>query len=112
MSKRPAIASLADDNLAAGGVAAVDRALTLLAAFGNGTSVLSLSALAERTRMYKSTVLRLLASLEHAHLVVHRRRWVLRAGVRRRKAACRLCAIVLQRVAGDARAAGTGGRNP
>nr|WP_322786930.1 hypothetical protein [Paraburkholderia sprentiae] len=50
MSKQPAIASLADDNLAAG-VAAVDRALTLLASFGNGTPVLSLSALAERTRV-------------------------------------------------------------
>ncbi|TCK94575.1 DNA-binding IclR family transcriptional regulator [Paraburkholderia sp. BL9I2N2] len=85
MSKQPANASLADDNLAAGGVAAVDRALTLLAAFGNGTHVLSLSALAERTRLYKSTVLRLLASLEHAHLVVRRADgcYVLGSGVAR-----------------------------
>ncbi|MGF6969273.1 DNA-binding IclR family transcriptional regulator [Paraburkholderia sp. WC7.3g] len=85
MSKQPAIASLADDNLAAGGVAAVDRALTLLASFGNGTPVLSLSALAERTRLYKSTVLRLLASLEHAHLVVRRADgcYVLGSGVAR-----------------------------
>ncbi|CAB3671556.1 hypothetical protein LMG27174_02182 [Paraburkholderia rhynchosiae] len=85
MSKQPAIASMAEDNLAAGGVAAVDRALTLLAAFGNGTPVLSLSALAERTRLYKSTVLRLLASLEHAHLVVRRADgcYVLGSGVAR-----------------------------
>jgi DNA-binding IclR family transcriptional regulator len=69
VSKRPATASLADENPAAGGVAAVDRALYLLAAFGNTTPVLSLSALAERTLLYKSTVLRLLASLEHARLV-------------------------------------------
>lgn len=57
--------SLADENAAPGGVAAVDRALSLLAAFGDGDDGLSLAQLAERTRLYKSTVLRLLASLEH-----------------------------------------------
>ena len=57
--------SVADENAAPGGVAAVDRALSLLAAFQDGDAALSLAELAERTRLYKSTVLRLLASLEH-----------------------------------------------
>lgn len=61
--------SLASSQPAPGGAAAVDRALTLLTAFGKGDTALSLSALAERTQLYKSTVLRLLASLEHAGLV-------------------------------------------
>jgi DNA-binding IclR family transcriptional regulator len=61
--------SLADDNAAPGGVAAVDRALTLLCAFRAGDSTLSLTELAERTRLYKSTALRLLSSLEHSRLV-------------------------------------------
>ncbi|SCK18242.1 transcriptional regulator, IclR family [Variovorax sp. HW608] len=69
MPRRPATASLADEQSAAGGVAAVDRAASLLAAFGDGTPVLTLASLAECTRLYKSTVLRLLASLQHARLV-------------------------------------------
>ncbi len=48
-----------------GGVAAVDRALMLLAAFREGDRSLSLIELAERTHLVKSTVLRLLASLIH-----------------------------------------------
>jgi DNA-binding IclR family transcriptional regulator len=62
--------SLADENSAPGGVAAVDRALSLLTAFRRGDSTLTLTELADRTKLYKSTVLRLLASLEHARLVV------------------------------------------
>lgn len=50
----------------AAGVAAVDRALSLLAAFDDGMPTLSLAALAERTGLYKSTILRLAASLEAA----------------------------------------------
>lgn len=46
------------------GVAAVDRALTLLEAFGRGPTSLSLSELAQATGMVKSTVLRLAASLQ------------------------------------------------
>jgi len=69
MPRRAAVASLADEHAAAGGVAAVDRALCLLSAFGADTPALTLSALAQRTRLYKSTALRLLASLEHAQLV-------------------------------------------
>jgi DNA-binding IclR family transcriptional regulator len=46
------------------GVAAVDRALSLLAAFREGDTVLTLAEMAERTGMYKSTILRLCGSLE------------------------------------------------
>jgi DNA-binding IclR family transcriptional regulator len=52
-----------------GGVAAVDRALMLLAAFREGDLSLSLAELAERTQLVKSTALRLLASLIHFGLV-------------------------------------------
>ena len=51
---------------AAGGVAAVDRAMSLLMAFVDGPDTLSLAELARRTGLYKSTVLRLAASLERA----------------------------------------------
>ncbi len=71
MVKRAMTASVAEDDAAPGGVAAVDRALSLLAAFQPGDRALSLAELASRTRLYKSTALRLLASLEHA-------RWVIR----------------------------------
>jgi DNA-binding IclR family transcriptional regulator len=53
------------------GVAAVDRALSVLAAFREGDSVLTLAEMAERTGMYKSTILRLCASLE-SHGYLHR----------------------------------------
>ncbi len=69
MPRKSLAPSLADHNAAPGGAAAVDRALTLLAVFKAGDIALSLAQLAERTQLYKSTVLRLLASLEHAHLV-------------------------------------------
>lgn len=61
--------SVADLQAAPGGAAAVDRALTMLAAFRAGDKDLGLPELAERTGLYKSTVLRLLASLVHAQLV-------------------------------------------
>lgn len=47
-----------------GGVAAVNRALTLLTSFSAGQSHLSLAQLAERTGFYKSTILRLAESLQ------------------------------------------------
>lgn len=51
------------------GVAAVDRALQVLAAFRDGDTALELSDLAARTGLYKSTILRLCASLErHGYL--------------------------------------------
>ncbi|WP_028226461.1 IclR family transcriptional regulator [Paraburkholderia ferrariae] len=51
------------------GVAAVDRALSVLSALADGKGNLSLSELAEGTGLYKSTLLRLLTSLTHARLV-------------------------------------------
>lgn len=46
------------------GVAAVERALTILEAFTVKDSKLSLTDIARKTNLYKSTILRLLASLE------------------------------------------------
>ncbi len=69
MPRKAQIESIAEANAAPGGAAAVDRALTLLDAFRTGDIALGLSELAERTQLYKSTILRLLASLEHARLV-------------------------------------------
>jgi len=48
----------------ASGVAAVGRAMTVLGAFRPGDNSLPLRVLAARTGLYKSTILRLLASLE------------------------------------------------
>ncbi len=45
-------------------VAAVERALDILNAFGDGTRKLSLAELAERTGFYRSTILRLADSLK------------------------------------------------
>lgn len=69
MPRKARFDSLADEQASHQGVAAVDRALTLATAFRRGDTALTLSELAERTRLYKSTVLRLLASLIHAKLV-------------------------------------------
>lgn len=88
MPRRAAIASLAERSAAPGGAAAVDRALTLLAAFRAGDNALALADFAERTQLYKSTVLRLLASLAHARLVQRQGdgRWVLGPEVARLQA--------------------------
>jgi DNA-binding IclR family transcriptional regulator len=72
MPRKAQTASIADADAAPGGAAAVDRALSLLGAFRSGDTALALAELAERTRLYKSTVLRLLASLEHAGLIQRR----------------------------------------
>ena len=69
MPRKAQTESVADAHAAPGGAAAVDRALTLLSAFKAGDTSLGLIDLAQRTQLYKSTVLRLLASLEHARLV-------------------------------------------
>lgn len=69
MSKKASLPSVADEQSSPGGAAAVDRALSVLGAFSVGEPELSLAQIAERTRLYKSTILRLLASLEHASLV-------------------------------------------
>ena len=69
MPRKSATPSLSERDASPGGVAAVDRALSLLAVFRAGEEPLSLAALAERTGLHKSTALRLLASLEHAMLI-------------------------------------------
>ena len=69
MPRKSSIPSVADEQAAPGGAAAVDRALSLLSAFRSGDVSLSVTELAERTRLYKSTVLRLLSSLAHGGLL-------------------------------------------
>ncbi len=69
MPRKALYPSIAETRSAPGGVAAVDRALSLLSVFRGGDDSLSLTELAERTGLYKSTVLRLLASLEHAGVI-------------------------------------------
>jgi len=69
MPKKPTTSSLADEQAAPGGAAAVDKAVAILAAFRSNDKQLSVTELAERTRLYKSTVLRALASLAHGRLV-------------------------------------------
>lgn len=54
------------------GVAAVDRALHIATALANAPTALTLTELSNVTKMYKSTLLRLLSSLERAGLVTHR----------------------------------------
>lgn len=54
------------------GVAAVNRALTVVAALEAAGEPLSLAELARHTGLYKSTLLRLIASLEQFSLVVSR----------------------------------------
>jgi DNA-binding IclR family transcriptional regulator len=69
MPRKAAQPSIADQQAAPGGAAAVDRALSLLGAFRADEGPLALAVLADRTQLYKSTALRLLASLEHFHLI-------------------------------------------
>ncbi|WP_162306176.1 IclR family transcriptional regulator [Teichococcus vastitatis] len=52
------------------GVGAVDRALSVLFAFEAGEEALPLAELARRTGLYKSTLLRLIASLERARMLL------------------------------------------
>lgn len=54
------------------GVAAVERALSILSAWRAGEAALPLAELATRTGLYKSTILRLLASLERFRCVQRR----------------------------------------
>lgn len=57
------------DASAVGGVAALNRAIAILSAFGPDDRSLSLAEIATRTGLYKSTILRLMASLlEHRFL--------------------------------------------
>jgi len=72
MPRKAALPALADRNAAAGGIATLDRALSLLTAFSAVRPTPTLAEIAAHAQVYKSTVLRMLASLEHAHLV-HKR---------------------------------------
>ncbi len=54
----------------AGGVAAVERALAILGAFRASDTSLTLNEIALRTGMYKSTILRLIATLVQQHCMV------------------------------------------
>lgn len=85
MPRKAANPSLADNDAAPGGAAAVDRALSVLVSFRADDTALSLSQLADRTGLYKSTLLRLIASLEHARLMQRHAdgRYGLGAGVAR-----------------------------
>ncbi|RKK02901.1 IclR family transcriptional regulator [Pseudoroseomonas wenyumeiae] len=69
MPKKSQRQSSAEANAAPGGTAAVDRALSILNAFTPERPQQGLAELAARTGLYKSTTLRLLASLEHAQFV-------------------------------------------
>lgn len=69
MPRKAAHVSEADKHAAEGGAVAVDRALFVLSAFRLGDTSIGLAELAQRSGLYKSTLLRLLASLEHAALV-------------------------------------------
>jgi len=65
--KRPAPAAVPETGAA--GVAAVNRALSILDSFSADLTVLTLAQISQRTGMYKSTILRLLQSLErHAYV--------------------------------------------
>jgi len=72
MPRKAALPALADQNAAEGGIATLDRALSVLAAFTAATPTPTLAEIATYTQIYKSTVLRMLASLTHAHLVQRR----------------------------------------
>lgn len=69
MPRKPVQPSVADTQAAPGGSAAVDKALSLLRLFGHRAAPLTLTELAQGAGLYKSTALRLLASLEHGGLV-------------------------------------------
>lgn len=55
-----------------GGVAAVDRAFAIMQAFTHQRPVMTLAEISRVTGLYKSTILRLLGSLEKSYFVVQR----------------------------------------
>jgi len=57
------------DDADKGGVAALDRAFAILGVFQPGERALSLAEIARRTGFYKSTILRLLSSLERGGFI-------------------------------------------
>lgn len=69
MPRRPTPPDPAEEVAASGGSAAVDKAIGLLRLFGERAAALTLTELADAAGLYKSTALRLLASLEQGGLV-------------------------------------------
>lgn len=69
MPRKPQNTPMAEEDSAPGGASTVDRALSLLDVFSFENTSLTLTEMAERARLYKSTTLRLLASLQHKGLV-------------------------------------------
>jgi DNA-binding IclR family transcriptional regulator len=69
MSKQSLSEDESSTPAAEGGVAAVDRAFAILAAFDVGSNSLPLAEIARRTGLYKSTILRLMSSLERAGFI-------------------------------------------
>jgi len=65
----PTPAAQTSDNAESSGVAVLDRAFSLLAAFSARDAALTLTELSKRTGLYKSTVLRLLSALEHGGFI-------------------------------------------
>jgi DNA-binding IclR family transcriptional regulator len=72
MPKKSSKAGAENISITQSGVASVDKALTILRLFNSQTPELSLNQIAEMTGLYKSTSLRLLASLTAALLVLKR----------------------------------------
>src|SRR5476649_2539979 len=68
MSKQP-LETDPSKQPADGGVAAVDRAFAILGAFDVDRGSLTLAEIARRTGLYKSTILRLMTSLEKAGFI-------------------------------------------
>lgn len=69
-TKKISAAASADEATgASGGVAVLDRAFSILDAFGVSDDRLTLTELSRRTGLYKSTVLRLLGALEHGGFI-------------------------------------------
>lgn len=69
MPRKAQVAPATEERFAPGGAAAVDRALSLLAAFRPTDHALTLAEISRRAGLYKSTGQRLLASLEYASFV-------------------------------------------
>jgi len=67
--RSPSPSRVAPHPTATAGVAAVDRALLVLSALSDASGAMPLNEIAHRTGLYKSTILRLLASLDHANFV-------------------------------------------
>lgn len=70
MPRKSARTPDADANRAEGGASTVDRTLSLLSCFRTDRPTPGLIELSAETGLYKSTVLRLLASLRHARIVI------------------------------------------